>query len=238
MDGDEIVEGAEGGAPGAGAVEKQDATITAGAEGGAAGGTAPVVADPNAGLDERIAKHLAQRDDQWRGWVSEQQKAYDKAARDRDERLLAALNPDYAKQREQPKYATVEEIQRLQHKFDQTLESRFVKQQFYGELGVAKEKFPRIAQFYGQHADVVLQRAWESPEAEKAGKSVSQVAAEIDAIIAKNIQSQQQEVIQNKQAMQKTVRGNGAPGKAPDAKGDDHGYRGRARLVALRTGKI
>lgn len=227
----------EAGSGSAGGVEPAatpavESATPAAVSGEAPGGSAPSAAFDPAAFEKRLEERISARDQEWQGYLRQSQEASQKAQKEFNDRMLSALNPEYARQVNQPRYATVDQITQMQRQFQERITQQQLFSEYTSGLGAAREKYASVFDAYPglEHA---IGARWR-----ETGESPVKIAAEIDQKLKGLLAKSQADLIKNKQAMQGTVQGSGSPGKAPDAPSGDHGIRGRERLRAIRLGKI
>lgn len=184
-------------------------------------------------FEQVLEQKLSSRDQEWQGYLRQESEKRAKAEEAQRMELMRIFNPELHKEKTAPKYVTVEELNKVREEAIREANRTHYQAQFNSQLETVREKFPRVAEMYGDAlSDALFKPFVESGNAVKA-------AAALDAKIGKLLEAQSQQLQQNKQVMQQHVRGNGAPGKAPSTPtGDNHGFRGRGRLVALRKGQL
>lgn len=198
-------------------------------------------ATPDAGAPSQAApptvdwqgysKQLEERLSGWEGSHRQFMEDVKKQMQERDDRMLQVFAPELYKQKQAPQYVTREDFDRGMEMAGRRAAREVHEAQYLGQLEAAKEKHPRVFEFYDSgEADAYFRQLYV-----KTG-NVVKAAADLDAKIGKQLAAASQRLAQEKKVSQETIKGDGSPGRpSMKATGTDSGRRGIARLRALRN---
>lgn len=162
------------------------------------------------------------------------QQQYQESQRQFQDRMLAALNPQLHQQLQQPRPATVDQLQQMFVESQKQAQAMVLAQRMEFDMRDAKQNYKRVFE-YLPDAEEYLRQQWVA-----SGKSVSQIAAEVDAHLSKQLEAHQKALVKDKEEMQQQIRGSGQksgtvpPHEKPEPRG---GPKGRSRLVSLMNGR-
>lgn len=203
----------------------------------------PAEAAPEAPVEQASAQPAAPEFDYRSAYEEARQKtaAYEQALRQQyqqqqefQQRFQQAFFPQ---QQKPPQYVTADSLREFQQNLSREFEAKQTIRQYQSEMSAAKEKFADLFSEIPDAEELIAAR-WQSPAAEKAGKSVLQIAKEMDDMLAKSFEKRQAKYVSGKEKVAVATKGSPRAGGAPppSSAGKARGFaRFRAALSSVES---